>query len=284
MNQFMKSINTSINTYQFTMELFNHKNKGIAGQARNNGAFAKRIARNFTFAIIALLLPACDPIDTDETYSYTSLNIKVLFSEATYLFTYNGDTVQWNPAGFYKPLTIARKDLTGTLRACRGETPELDTLLHLEPAATLSFIQLPGEKIKFYSDSDNDEPEPADESCTKLRLTYSGDYNAADSLRFVWLCSKKANLSLPGATAETIDTLMLYKNRLSRYLELDTDKYSAEGANTYFFYIRQTWNGSAWTGTAKTKITSDATWTAEYRFATYQISNTGWLQLLFGTK
>ena len=230
------------------------------------------------------LLSSCDLSDTRDqlaSISYTHLKVNVVYADTTYTFTYDGDTVQY-ASSYYIPLLILRKDSVGVFRVYRGNTLELDTTLHLKPEAALTFIQLPGEKIKFYdADAGESEPAPTDSTCTKIRFTYNAAYNTADSLRLIWINSKKASLNLPGATAVNFDTLMLYKNKLSHYVEFDTDKYKATGSNTYFFYTRQTWSGSAWTGTTKTAMTNTAITGATYKFATYQFGSE--FSYLFGS-
>jgi hypothetical protein len=233
--------------------------------------------------LIGALFFSCEQTGIDETYSYTSISVSVVYSDTTYLFTYNGDTVQY--AGLYLPLEISRKDLTGTLRAYRGEALELDTLVQLSPGEKLSFIQFSGEKIKFYDAGANggDEPDPTDPACTKARFFYktSSLDVANDSLRFIWLSSDKASLSLPGAKSAAFDTIVVHRGKLSDYVEFDTGEYAP--ANTYFYYTRQTWNGSAWTGTAKTATTLRTTLTG-YKFAAYEYTSGLQFELIFGTK
>jgi hypothetical protein len=233
--------------------------------------------------LCALFLVSCDLSDTRDqlaSISYTTFSVKVVYSDTTYTFTYNGDTVEY-ASSYYVPLEILRKDSVGVFRAYRGSTLELDTILHISPKETLSFIQMPGETIKFYdADAAESEPAPTDTTCTKVRFTYPSSYSTADSLRFIWLSSTFGNLTLPTATSEKFDTIMVYKNKFSPYVEFDTDKYKAAGKNTYFYSIRQTWSGTAWTGSTKTAMTATIITGATYKFITYS-----WTQgFLFGTK
>ncbi|MGC3977448.1 MAG: hypothetical protein QM751_03985 [Paludibacteraceae bacterium] len=227
---------------------------------------------------------SCDLSDTRDqlaSISFTTFSVSVVYSDTTYTFTYNGDTVQYNQS-YYIPLQILRKDSVGVLRAYKSKTLELDTTLHVSPIEAFTFIQLPGEKIKFYDASAAaDEPAPTDSTCTKARFIYKADYHAADSLRFVWMSSTKASLSLPGATAPSFDTIVMHKGKLSPYVEFDTDKYKAAGSNTYFYYTRQTWNGTAWTGSTKTAMGTITG--ATYKFATFQLGTSEW-KFLFGSK
>jgi hypothetical protein len=240
--------------------------------------------------LLGAMVTACEKIDTDDSWSFTSLNIRITFTDTLYLFTYNGETFQKVPGyQLYYPLHISRRDTTGRFCAYRGneETLELDTVIRFRPASTLTFIQLPGEAIKFYDAGEAEaEPEPANSACTKVRFTYQADFSEADSLRLIWMSSKKANLNLPGAKADALDTVMLYRNGLSRYVEFDTERYRAEDSNTYFFYTRQTWNGSAWTGSTKTAVftSNGSNILSRYKFATcrFQQSN-GNIVPLFGT-
>jgi hypothetical protein len=228
-------------------------------------------------------LPACDPIGVDETYSYTSFSVKVIYSDTTYTFTYNGDTLLFYNQSLSQPLTIGRKDLEGTLRACRGESLELDTFLRLTPKETLSFIQLPGEKIKSYDPAEEDADEPTDRSCTKMRFFYKTNNVSvtADSVRFIWISSTKANLNLPGGTTQNFDTTVVHKGKLSDYVEFDNDKYADLGSgNTYFHYTHQTWNGSAWTGSTKKTMRTYA----DYKLATCEYSAALSFGIIFGVK
>jgi hypothetical protein len=250
------------------------------------GSWKKFHIGTLAFCLIGTFaLASCDLSDTRDqlaSISYTSFSVNVIYADTTYTFTYNGDTVE-NNSSYYKPLEILRKDSVGVLRAYKGKVLDMDTTLHLKPMAKLTFIQLPGEKIKFYdANAAESEPAPTDSSCTKVRFTYNAAYHAADSLRFIWLSSTKANLSLPGATAQNFDTIVTYKNKLSPYVEFDTDKYKAAGNSTYFYYMRQTWNGTAWTGTTKTAMTATIITGATYKFITYSW-NPG-QGFLFGTK
>jgi hypothetical protein len=191
--------------------------------------------------------------------------------------------VEYNQS-YYIPLEILRKDSVGVFRAYRGNMLDMDTTLHISPKDTLTFIQLPGEKIKFYdANAAESEPAPTDTTCTKVRFIYKADYHAADSLRFIWLSSTKASLNLPGATSQSFDTIVAYKGKLSPYVEFDTDKYKAAGNSTYFYYMRQTWNGTAWTGSTKTAMTNTTITGATYKFATFKIL-TSELTFLFGVK
>lgn len=243
------------------------------------------IQRFLKYALIALsgllLFTACE-LDgvKEETYSYARIfNIDLVYSDTTYTFTYNGvayDSIMLN--GY-----VLRKDTIGTLRAYRGDSLELDSVIHFTPWSTLSFIQLPGEKIKFYDPDDvESEPAPTDSTCTKARFIYKADYHAADSLRFIWLSSTKASLTLPGAMSQSFDTIVAHKGKLSPYVEFDTDKYKAAGNSTFFYYIRQTWNGTAWSGTTKTAMTNTTITGATYKFATFKIL-TSEFSFLFGT-
>lgn len=231
----------------------------------------------------AFALVSCDLSDTRKelaSISYTDFSVSVVYSDTTYTFTYNGDPVEYNQS-YYIPLEILRKDSVGVFRAYKGKALEMDTTLHISPKETLTFIQLPGEKIKFYdANAAENEPAPTDSTCTKVRFTYNAAYHTADSLRFIWLSSTKASLSLPGATAQNFDTIVAYKNKLSSYVEFDTDKYKAAGNSTYFYYIRQTWSGTAWTGTTKTAMNNNTITGATYKFATFSL-NQGFL---FGTE
>jgi hypothetical protein len=240
------------------------------------------IQRFLKYALIALsgllLFTACE-LDgiKEETYSYARIfDIDLVYSDTTYTFTYNG--VAYDSIGGY----VLRKDTIGTLRAYRGDKLELDSTIHFTPWSTMSLIQLPGEKIKFYdANAAESDPAPTDSTCTKVRFIYKADYHAADSLRFIWLSSTKANLSLPGAKAESFDTIVVHKNKLSPYVEFDTDKYKAAGNSTYFYYIRQTWNGTAWTGSTKTAMTNTTITGATYKFATFRVL-TSEFSFLFG--
>jgi hypothetical protein len=245
-----------------------------------------RVRRGFTFClIVTLALSSCDLSDTRDqlaSISYTTFSVDVVYSDTTYTFTYNGDTLEeYSGLSSYVPLEILRKDSVGVFRAYRGSTLELDTILHISPKETLTFIQMPGETIKFYdADAAESEPAPTDTTCTKVRFTYPSTYNTADSLRFIWLSSSKASLSVPGATSASFDTIVVYKNKFSAYVEFDTDKYKAAGNSTYFYYIRQTWSGTAWSGSTKTAMTATIITGATYKFITYS-----WTQgFLFGTK
>lgn len=236
--------------------------------------------------LCALLFASCDLSDTRDqlaSISYTTFSVDVVYADTTYTFTYNGDTVEYI-SSYYKPLEILRKDSVGVFRAYKGKVLDMDTTLHLKPMAKLTFIQLPGEKIKFYdANAAESEAAPTDSTCTKARFTYNAAYHTADSLRFIWLSSTKASLSLPGATAQNFDTIVVHKNKLSPYVEFDTDKYRAAGSSTYFYYMRQTWNGTAWAGTAKTAMNNSTITGATYKFATFKML-TSELTFLFGVK
>jgi hypothetical protein len=232
----------------------------------------------------AACLSSCEQIGIDETYSFTSFTVKVVYSDTTYLFTCNGDTIPFY-GYYYPPVSIGRKDLSSSmLRAYRGDVLELDSLVHLSPLETLTFIQLPGEKIKLYdANAGGDEPDPTDATCVKVRFTPAKNIDA-DSLRFIWMSSSKANLSLPGSKFDIIDTTVVYKAGLSKYVELDTDRYAEAGSSTYFHYTRQTWDGSAWTGSSKTAVPNNFKTLAGYKFATFEISAIWQFTLLFGEK
>ncbi|MBP1676434.1 MAG: hypothetical protein H6Q20_993 [Bacteroidetes bacterium] len=235
----------------------------------------------YALAILSglLLFTACE-LDgvKEETYSYARIfNINLVYADSTYTFTYNG--VAYDSIGEY----VLSKDTIGTLRAYRGDKLELDSTIHFTPWSTMSLIQLPGEKIKFYdANAAESEPAPTDSTCNKARFIYKADYHAADSLRFIWLSSTKASLTLPGAMSQSFDTIVAYKNKLSAYVEFDTDKYRAAGSSTYFYYMRQTWNGTAWSGTTKTTMTNTTITGATYKFATFRIL-TSEFSFLFGT-
>jgi hypothetical protein len=240
--------------------------------------------------LLGAMVTACEKIDTDDSWSFTQLRIDIVFTDTPYLFTYNGEAFQkLYPSGqLYYPLYVSRRDTAGRFCAYRDEeTLELDTVLHFRPGSTLTFIQLPGETIKFYNSGEAEaEPNPANSACTKVRFTYQADFSEADSLRLIWMSSKKANLNLPGAKADALDTVMLYRKGLSRYVEFDTERYRAEDSNTYFFYTRQTWNGSAWTGSAKTAVftSNGSNILSRYKFATCQFQQSnGIIAPLFGT-
>lgn len=244
--------------------------------------------RILAFCLIGTFaLASCDLSDTRDqlaSISYTTFSVNVIYADTTYTFTYNGDTVEY-ASSYYIPLQILRKDSVGVFRAYKGKIMELDTTLHISPIESLTFIQLPGEKIKFYdANAAESEPAPTDSTCTKARFTYNAAYHTADSLRFIWLSSTKASLSLPGATSQSFDTIVVHKGKLSSYVEFDTDKYKATGNSTYFYYIRQTWNGTTWTGTAKTAMNNNTITGATYKFATFQLTGTSGLQFLFGIK
>jgi len=230
-----------------------------------------------------LAFSSCEKIGMAETYSYTTFSVDVVYADTTYTFTYNGDTLEkYSGTSNYVPLEIGREDSVGVFRAYRGgDSLELDTTIHISPKDTLAFIQLPGQKITFYdADATESEDAPTDTTCTKARFTYASTYSTYDSLRFVWLSSTKASLSLPGATSASFDTVVVYRNKFSAYVEFDSDKYSAAGYSTYFYYIRQTWGGTAWTGSTKTKLTDTTLTGATYKFVTYS-----WSQgFLFGTE
>jgi len=241
--------------------------------------------RTFAYCLMATFaLISCDLSDTRDqiaSISYTTFSVDVVYADTTYTFTYNGDTLEY-ASSYYVPLEILRKDSVGVFRAYRGgDSLELDTTIHISPKDTLAFIQLPGQKITFYdADATESEDAPTDTTCTKARFTYASTYSTYDSLRFVWLSSTKASLSLPGATSASFDTVVVYRNKFSAYVEFDSDKYSAAGYSTYFYYIRQTWGGTAWTGSTKTKLTDTTLTGATYKFVTYS-----WSQgFLFGTE
>jgi hypothetical protein len=235
--------------------------------------------------ITAALLPltmftACELDEIrEDTVSYARIfSINVVYADTTYRFTWNGEP--YESFGGY----VLRTDTVGTLRAYRDDELELDTAIYFAPGSKLQFIQLPGEKIKFYDAAAGEsEPDPTDPTCTKARFFYrEGSLAAAnDSLRFIWLSSAKANLSLPGAKSTAFDTIVIHRGKLSDYVEFNTDKYAPD--NTYFHYTRQTWNGSAWTGTAKTATTLHTAVTG-YKFATCEYTSGLQFQLIFGNK
>lgn len=253
---------------------------------RKNGKTTNWIIGTLTYCLIGTFF-SCTT-DGDYLYSdgtYTKIAVTLVYADTTYTFMYAGDTIgsiEENGSGFVNAY-IPLRDTVGELSVYRGSSLELDTVIHLTSvqsisAYTYTFLQLPGEKIKFYNVDGGDADAPTDSTCTKLRFLYDSEYNTADSLRFIWLSSTKASLSLPGATSESFDTLMVYKDKLSNYVEFDTDKYADSGNSTYFYYIRQTWSGAAWTGS--TKVKSGVT--LYYQLATYRLGTSGWT-FLFGT-
>jgi hypothetical protein len=244
------------------------------------------IRQNLKFALAALsamtIFTACELDETrEETFSYTPIfNINVVYSDTTYHFTWNDEHYNSIKAqGGY----VLLKDTVGTLRAYRGDELELDSAFHFTRGSTLHFIQLPGEKIKFYDSAatGGDEPDPADPTCVKARFVLS-KYIDADSLRFIWMSSTKKNLSLPGSKFDIIDTTVVYKSTWSKYVELDTDRYAEGGNSTYFHYTRQTWDGSKWTGSSKTAAPNGFA-AKGYRFVTFEITTSWQFHFLFGT-
>jgi hypothetical protein len=232
-----------------------------------------RIIRYLPFAAaFAACLTACDLSDTrDELASISTAYFKInlLYAETSYRFTYNGA-----PAGGIN--TISRKDTVGVLQAFREDSaePELSDTLHILPGSTLTYIQLPGEPLKRYGGASSEtEPEPADSACVKMRFTHYESTSANDSLRLIWISSKKSNLSLPGAVAEPFDTLTVYLGKLSRYVEFNTAKYRETGNTAYFFCTLQQWDdgSGAWKNSAVVKKAAFSKLKPEYKFSTYSI-------------
>jgi hypothetical protein len=183
---------------------------------------------------LSSLLMGCDVSDTlykGDTLSCTSFSVGLVFqADATksYHATFNDDSI---PMGKYN--SILRSKLTGTLKVYNGTetTPELTQELTIIPAQTIKLIQLPGQTVQLYESGGSDEVDP-DSNAVKVRFFYSAT-TLPDSVRMI-VQSKKNNVSV--TTYDGVDTLMITRGKLSRYVNLNLAKYWSINQTMANFY------------------------------------------------
>jgi len=186
--------------------------------------------------VLSILFQSCDVSDTlakGDTFSdapYMKFNVKIVFqADATKQYkviTYNGKDISI----LY---TILRTDTSGVLKVYNGTetTPELTTTINHHSGETISLIQLPEQTVQLYG-TETAAADP-DSNAVKVRFFYTAAA-LPDSVRMI-VQSKKNTVT--ATTYDGIDTLMIYRGKISRYVNLNLAKYWASSqTGTNFYY------------------------------------------------
>ena len=186
--------------------------------------------------VLSFLLQACDVSDTlakGDTFSdapYMKFSVNIVFqADATKQYK----VITYNDKDISILYSILRTDTSGVLKVYNGTetTPELTTTIKHHSGETISLIQLPGQTVQLYG-TEVGAADP-DSNAVKVRFFYTATA-LPDSVRMI-VQSKKSTVT--ATTYDGIDTLMIYRGTISRYVNLNLAKYWASSqTGTNFYY------------------------------------------------
>jgi hypothetical protein len=185
--------------------------------------------------VLSCLFQACDVSDTlakGDTFSdapYMKFSVKIVFqADATKQYK----VITYNDKDISILYSILRTDTSGVLKVYNGTetTPELTTTIKHHSGETINLIQLPGQTVQLYG-TEAAAADP-DSNAVKVRFFYTAT-TLPDSVRMI-VQSKKSTVTV--TTYDGIDTLMIYRGTISRYVNLNLAKYWASSQTKANFY------------------------------------------------